>query len=145
MTIISLPNEMKYLQILHLEDMSFYQSIVAQSLYNVGFVGEILTSKSLKEAETVIKDTYKKGQKIDLIITDCFLPDGTGLELTKKIRLNKVLMNIPILMLTTDTNVSKVIEAFEAGIDNYLFKPIDDKLFLEKLVLVWQKRQKINQ
>ena len=54
-----------------------------------------------------------------------------------------MLSNIPVLMITTDNNSARVIEAFEAGIDNYLFKPIDDQLLLEKLIFIWQKRQKL--
>ncbi len=143
MGVDSFPSEMKYLKILIIEDMSFYHSIVSQSLAKFGFVGEVFIAKSLKETELTIKDLYKAGKKIDLIITDFYLPDGLGTEIVKKIRLNKVLSNIPVLMITTDNNSARVIEAFEAGIDNYLFKPIDDQLLLEKLIFIWQKRQKL--
>lgn len=137
---VYLPKEMRDLRILLVEDMSFYHSIIPQTLTNFGFVGELHSGKNLKETEKIIKDLYRNAKKIDLILTDFHLPDGTGLDLIKKVRANKVLSNIPILMLTTDNNSKGVIESFEAGLDNYLFKPIEDKFFLEKLIFVWKKR-----
>jgi DNA-binding response OmpR family regulator len=142
MSLVNLPKGMLELKILLVEDMTFYHSLIPQMLANYGFMGEFITSKTLKETEKVIKDFYKSGSKIDLIITDHSLPDGTGIELIKNIRQNKVLSNIPIIMVTTEDNNQKIVDAISAGVDNYSYKPIEEKDFMEKLIFIWEKRQK---
>ena len=32
-------------------------------------------------------------------------------------------------------------DSFEAGVDNYCFKPIDEKIFFDKLESIWKKYQ----
>jgi DNA-binding response OmpR family regulator len=57
----------------------------------------------------------------DLIIIDYNLPGLNGIELCKKIRVGRI--KIPVLMLTGEVEVTKKIEALNAGVDDYLTKP----------------------
>lgn len=137
-----LPEGLKAGTILIVEDMSFYISIISQILGNNEFVGKILTANKLSEAYEIISNQYKNGKKIDFIMLDFYLPDGTGMQLAKKIRKTEGLSEIPILLITTEENSLKVIESFEAGVDTYLFKPIEDKIFMEKIYFSWNKYHK---
>lgn len=57
----------------------------------------------------------------DLIIMDIMLPKMSGVEVTKKLRENKI--STPIIMLTArDTDLDQV-EGLDAGADDYLVKP----------------------
>jgi two-component system chemotaxis response regulator CheY len=137
-----IPEELRNQSILVVDDMSFYVSFISQFLINHGFIGEILTAKKLSEAFDLINNQYKNGKTIGLMITDLHLPDGQGTTLVKKIRENKSLANIPIVLVTTEQNTQKVIESFEAGVDNYVFKPIEDSMMLEKINFAWNKYNK---
>lgn len=67
----------------------------------------------------------------DLILMDMALPIIDGYEATKKIReSNKVL---PIIGLSSHAMSGDEVKAIQAGCNDYLTKPIDDKLLFEKL------------
>lgn len=74
---------------------------------------------------------YLMLKKYDLIILDTFLFDGNVIELLKKIQ--KIDINIGVLFVTTEKNLSLKLEMFENGADDYLEKPFS---FLELLARV---------
>lgn len=123
------------------EDMSFYRDLFVQSLGNLGFRGRCVLTKSYKDALLKLQEMIKRGEKIDFIISDLTLPDGTGVEICRKIRASKKLGNTPFLMVTTSDKPEMIVEAFESGIDNYLFKPIEEKALMEKIEYCWKKRR----
>ena len=68
---------------------------------------------------------YKKikSKKFDLVLLDLMLPDGSGLDLCKKIKSNSETEATPIIILTAkDDEVDKVV-GFELGADDYVTKP----------------------
>ena len=87
--------------------------------YNLGREGFKASSVgSLDEA-----DEKLKSKKFDLILLDLMLPDGSGLDLCKKIKSNSETEATPIIILTAkDDEVDKVV-GFELGADDYVTKP----------------------
>ena len=87
--------------------------------YNLGREGfNTSSSGSLDEANEKLKS-----KKFDLIILDLMLPDGSGLDLCKKIKSNSETEATPIIILTAkDDEVDKVV-GFELGADDYVTKP----------------------
>lgn len=87
--------------------------------YNLGREGFKASSVgSLDEADEKIKS-----KKFDLILLDLMLPDGSGLDLCKKIKSNSETEATPIIILTAkDDEVDKVV-GFELGADDYVTKP----------------------
>ena len=87
--------------------------------YNLGREGFKASSVgSLDEANEKIKS-----KKFDLILLDLMLPDGSGLDLCKKIKSKSETETIPIIILTAkDDEVDKVV-GFELGADDYVTKP----------------------
>lgn len=64
-------------------------------------------------------------EKPDLIVLDLMLPEMDGIEVTKKLRQDKV--NVPILMLTAkDEELDKII-GLELGADDYMTKPFSPR------------------
>ena len=78
----------------------------------------------------------------DLILTDLIMPEMDGLAMSKAIKADINLNHIPIFMLTVLQNRNQKIESLEAGISEYLEKPIDINLLIAKIVnaLKWQKK-----
>lgn len=136
----TLPEHFKNMTFLYVEDMTFYQSLLQQSLVNLGHVGKIHFAPRVKEAIDVINSIYQSGSTIDFIISDFHLQDGNSIDLIKKIRANKVLANIPLVIFSTDDNKQNIFDAFAAGADEYMFKPIDPEVLVEKIVFCWNKR-----
>ena len=72
-----------------------------------------------------LDEAYKKinSKKFDLFLLDLMLPDGSGLDLCKKIKSNSETEATPIIILTAkDDEVDKVV-GFELGADDYVTKP----------------------
>jgi two-component system response regulator QseB len=59
----------------------------------------------------------------DIVILDINLPDKSGLEVLKDLRVKK--NRIPILVLTARSAISQKIEGLDQGADDYLTKPFD--------------------
>ena len=87
--------------------------------YNLGREGFKASSVgSLDEANDKLES-----KKFDLILLDLMLPDGSGLDLCKKIKSNSETETTPIIILTAkDDEVDKVV-GFELGADDYVTKP----------------------
>ena len=73
----------------------------------------------------------------DLIILDWMLPKLSGIELCRKVRSNKKIKNIPIIMLTARGEEEDRLKGLEMGADDYVTKPfsINELLARAKAVL----------
>jgi two-component system chemotaxis response regulator CheY len=80
-------------------------------------------------------------EKVDFVITDWNMPVMTGLELTKAIRSDPNLQNIPILMVTTRGLKSDIVEALQARVNNYVVKPFTPPVLKEKIQAVLKSIQ----
>jgi two-component system chemotaxis response regulator CheY len=69
----------------------------------------------------------------DLIICDWEMPNMDGLELLIEIKKNERLKDIPLLMLASNTEKAKVNVAISAGASDYVIKPIQPSVLLEKI------------
>lgn len=59
-----------------------------------------------------------------LVILDVMMPDMDGYEVTRRMRANAKTAHIPIIMFTAKTLVGDKVAGFQAGVDDYLTKPI---------------------
>lgn len=64
---------------------------------------------------------FASTEPYDLIILDRLLPELDGIEITRKLREQKV--HTPILMLTAKGQIADKVEGLDAGADDYLAKP----------------------
>ena len=61
----------------------------------------------------------------DLILLDVMMPEIDGIEVARRIKGNKALPFIPIIMQTALDSTESKVEGLEAGADDYITKPID--------------------
>lgn len=135
-----LPEHLRNMTILYVEDMTFYQSLLQQTLANLGHKGKVHFAPSVKEAIAVINSIYQSGSTLDFIISDFHLQDGSSIDLIKRVRGNDVLEKLPLVIFSTDDNKENILNSFAAGADEYMFKPIDPEVLLAKIVFCWNKR-----
>tara|TARA_B100000927_G_scaffold104596_1_gene84612 strand:- start:281 stop:970 length:690 start_codon:yes stop_codon:yes gene_type:complete len=91
-----------------------------------------------------LKDGFKSldSNTYSLILLDLMLPDGSGLDLCKKIKSNSHLEAIPIIILTAkDDEVDKVV-GFELGADDYVTKPFSVRELILRIKAVLKRGQK---
>lgn len=76
-------------------------------------------------------------EKPDLILLDIMMPNLDGLKMLQVIKLLDGLKNIPVLVISANTNKSNVLTAMEAGAENVISKPVSkDQLFREMVGLL---------
>ena len=74
-------------------------------------------------------------QDYDVILLDLILPDVSGYELLKSLRMKDI--NIPVLILSTLSDVERKVQGFDYGADDYLSKPFcKEELFARVDALV---------
>lgn len=72
---------------------------------------------------------YLRNNEVDVLLTDLYMPQMTGMELTQKVR--KAFQNIKILALSVSYDVSIVHDLIDAGISGFILKTIGrDELIL---------------
>jgi two-component system chemotaxis response regulator CheY len=74
-----------------------------------------------------------EANKIDLVMLDWNMPNLSGLDFLKKVRGMEQYKDIPIIMVTSESAKLSVVEAIKAGVTAYITKPINDKVFMEKI------------
>lgn len=80
-------------------------------------------------------DLVKK-VNLDLALVDWNMPGMDGREFIQEVRKNSAYKNIRMVMVTTETAITKVAEALEAGADEYIMKPFTKEIIIEKLALM---------
>jgi two-component system chemotaxis response regulator CheY len=71
--------------------------------------------------------------KIDLFLVDWNMPGLNGLEFIKTIRTMDRYKDTPVIMVTSEAAKYNVMEAIEAGVTNYVVKPISGNVLWEKI------------
>ncbi|UJP05221.1 MAG: diguanylate cyclase [Nitrosomonas sp.] len=73
----------------------------------------------------------------NIVITDWMMPVMSGLELVKSLRATEWGQHLYVIMLTGVENEDEVIKAFDAGVDDYISKPINIRAFRARLRAAW--------
>lgn len=87
----------------------------------------IAEAASVAASEAVIK------KKPDLLILDLGLPDGSGIDVIRRVRQDTELSGCRILVLTLFSDERRVMDALSAGADGYLLKDTEDDIFVREI------------
>lgn len=112
-------------RVLVADDSSTMRKIIIRSLQAVGVPGAIEAADG-DEAVSL----FKPGE-FDLILTDWNMPGKSGLEVIQEIRAQDA--QVPIIMVTTEAERTRVMQAIEVGVSDYLVKPFTAETLREKL------------
>ncbi len=77
-------------------------------------------------------DKIKKN-KPDLVLMDIMMPLMDGIECCRQIKADSMTNDIKVVMVTTRSEYARVKEAFAAGCDDYINKPINKEELLTKV------------
>lgn len=114
-------------RLLIVEDNPINQKVAERALSRLGFEADI-TSDGREALEAV------KTRRYGLILMDCMMPEMDGYEATREIRaFEGEHSHTPIVAFTADTTHSCRERCLEAGMDDYLTKPIDMGLLRKAL------------
>lgn len=68
-----------------------------------------------------------------IIITDWMMPEMNGVELCRKLREHEGIRFVYLIVLTAHSEISRLVEAFDAGADDFLTKPVQKAELLARL------------
>jgi DNA-binding response OmpR family regulator len=74
-----------------------------------------------------------KTERPDLILLDVVMPRMGGFEALRALRAEEDLRGLPILMVTTRSEMPNVMEGYESGANEYITKPVDRMELLTKV------------
>jgi two-component system chemotaxis response regulator CheY len=72
-------------------------------------------------------------QKIHLILLDWNMPKLLGIDFLRRVRNIEQFKELPIIMVTSEAAKYSVIDAIDAGATDYIIKPINERIFIEKI------------
>jgi len=78
-------------------------------------------------------NAVKETPDFDIILLDWEMPEMDGLSFLTEVRGNKLAPNTKIIMLTALNKMSNILQAIDAGADEYIMKPFTPEIVLEKL------------
>jgi len=108
--------------------LKFVKTILLRAQY------EAVTCSSAEEALKLLNQG-----PFDCLITDALMPVTSGYELVKEVRKSPHFGELPVLMLTRKRHRQDVKMAVDAGVTDYVLKPIDEHLLLDKVELCLTK------
>ena len=81
-------------------------------------------------------EVLERLQYADVVLVDWNMPEMSGFEFLQHVRAVSLYDDIPIVMVTTETEVSQMIRALDAGANEYVMKPFTVDTLREKLALL---------
>jgi two-component system chemotaxis response regulator CheY len=72
----------------------------------------------------------------NVVLVDWNMPEMDGLDFIRAVRADKAYRQLPIMMVTTETEMSQVVKALAAGANEYVMKPFTKEIIREKLALL---------
>ncbi len=117
-------------RVLVVDDSSTARHYVKKVLTNMG-ITRISTAKDGREAATILTN-----QEFDLIFTDLNMPDMDGLQLVEYVRQRLGNVDVPIIMVTSEQDGTRLANVERAGVSAMCDKPFDPNSVREMLARV---------
>ncbi|GMW00574.1 MAG: response regulator [Candidatus Hydrogenedentota bacterium] len=107
------------------DDSAVMRKVLIGALSRAG-ISEVDQAGNGREAvDAVGKGAY------DIILMDWNMPEMPGIDAVKAIRTSGV--STPIVMVTTEAEKGRVVEAIRSGAQNYVIKPFDPETIVGKI------------
>jgi len=124
--VIELDAEITDIKVLVVEDIPLNQLLMKTLLDDFGFERDIASNGRIA-IEKLQAKSY------DVILMDLQMPEMNGFEATEYIR-KTLHSKIPIIALTADVTTVDLAKCKSVGMNDYIAKPVDEKLLYNKIV-----------
>lgn len=133
---------MESVDILLVEDNPDHAELTRRALEDGNVQNQVHWVKDGQEALDYLfqKGAYLSSNRPGLILLDIKLPKVSGMEVLEKIKQDKALRIIPVIMLTTSDRNEEALRCYNAGANSFITKPVKFGEFAEKvksLKLYW--------
>lgn len=105
--------------ILIVDDSLPMRSVIKKTIRAAGYgQSEFLEAANGKEALTLLKKNW-----VDMVLTDHNMPVMNGLDFIRAVKADPLLKTIPMVVISTESNESRIKEFLDSGAVGYLAKP----------------------
>ena len=116
------------MKVLVVDDSAIMRKVIEQIL-------EMLGHESVPAGNGIEAfERLKEHDDVQLILLDWNMPEMNGIEFLRAVKDRPGLSKIPVIMLTTESERRKMIEAIEAGAKHYLTKPFQPETLATKIL-----------
>lgn len=115
------------MKILVVDDSGTMRHIQRKALGDLGFTDV----EEAADGELALKAVGNG--KFDLILLDWNMPNMSGIEALKRLKMHPEHHAIPVIMVTSEAEKGHILEAIQAGAVNYLLKPFSPETLKEKV------------
>jgi len=119
-----------HVRALIVDDSRAIRTIIKRMLTDVGF--EVVEATDGVDALRRLKEI---GQA-DVLLVDWNMPEMNGYDLVCAIRGDHQYDKVPLMMVTSETEMGQMAKALEAGANEYVMKPFTKEVIAEKLALL---------
>lgn len=113
-----------------IDDSRAVRMILGKMLRDLGF--EVSEAGHGLEALERLEDQGK----MDLAVVDWNMPQMNGYDFVTAVRSKPEYDDLQLMMVTTETEMSQVVKAINAGANEYVMKPFTKEIIAEKLQMV---------
>ncbi len=117
------------MKILSADDSGMIRRVIRNAINVLGF--EFLEASDGQEALKILEKEY---MNVAMVLLDWNMPILDGLEVLKRIKNDRRFRDIPVMMVTTEVERGKVVEAISAGAKNYIMKPFSHEDLIAKIM-----------
>lgn len=110
--------------VLVVDDSSAMRALLGIALRSAGFT--VVEARDGKEALGKLA-----AAPADLIVSDCIMPVMDGISFVRAVKQCPDLQNIPIIMLTTESQAAQIQEGRALGVQAWIVKPFRPEKFIE--------------
>jgi len=121
------------MQAIVVDDSRAMRMLMGRLLKDIGF--EVAEAGDGSEALDSLRERLA-GNPVQLALVDWNMPEMSGIELVEAVRSDPSFAGLRIVMVTTETELSQVSRALDAGADEYLMKPFTRDDVVGKLELL---------
>ena len=119
-------------KVMVVDDSAVMRQIIKNNLKQLGFA-------LISDAEDGAAGLKKLGEEaVDLIVSDWNMPKMTGIEFLKAVRADDKFKGTPFLMVTSEADKEKIMEAVQAGVSQYIVKPFNANQLEEKIKQIFK-------
>jgi two-component system chemotaxis response regulator CheY len=115
------------MKILSVDDSRTMRQIIRNTVEVLGY--DFYEAENGRQALNVLDD---RGT-VDMILLDWNMPEMDGITLLKTLKADERYKNIPVTMVTTESERVRVIDAIKAGAKNYVTKPFTQEILISKI------------
>jgi two-component system, chemotaxis family, chemotaxis protein CheY len=110
------------LRALIVDDSAVMRKVIERALRQAGLeLTEVLQASNGEEGLQALRESASA--PVSLIMSDINMPVMDGLQFVETLRKEKLAVDVPVVMITTENNETFVLRAIAAGAQSYICKP----------------------